>query len=116
MDPRSAGSPWTEMRRLQHQMEHRFSGLSPALRRPLTGEYPPINVSRSDDATIVDAACPGIDRDKLEVTVRRFLQRVTLPDGVDVDRAHANVNRGVLTVRFPRTAPAAGRRIEVSAR
>jgi HSP20 family molecular chaperone IbpA len=35
----------------------------------LTGEYPPINVSRSDDMMIVDAACPGIERDKLEMTV-----------------------------------------------
>ncbi len=56
------------MRRLQHQMEHLFSGLSPALRRPLTGEYPLINVSRSDDMMKVDAACPGIERDKLELT------------------------------------------------
>lgn len=109
MDPRSAGSPWTEMRRLQHQMEHLFSGLSPAL-----------------------VQVPGFEPSELDVTVgrrtltirgehnqggeqRRFVQRVTLPDAVDVERAEARVERGVLTVRFPRTAPApAGRRIQVS--
>jgi HSP20 family protein len=98
-------------------------------------EYPGLALSEvrdTDDAVVVSVQVPGFDPSELEVTVgrrtltvrgehneggevRRFLQRVTLPDGVDVDRAEAKVHRGVLTVRFPRTAPApAGRRIQVS--
>jgi HSP20 family protein len=98
-------------------------------------EYPGLAVSElrdSDGSVVVSVQVPGFDSSELDVTVgrrtltvrgehnegdevRRFLQRVTLPDGVDVDRAEAKVDRGVLTVRFPRTAPTpAGRRIEVS--
>ena len=100
-----------------------------------TVEYPGLalaEVREADDAVIVSVQVPGFDTSDLDVTagrrtltvrgehnaggeVRRFLRRVTLPDGVDVDRAEAKVDRGVLTVRFPRAARApAGRRIPVS--
>ena len=98
-------------------------------------EYPGLAQSElrdTGDATVVSVQVPGFEPSELDVTVgrrtltirgehnqggeqRRFVQRVTLPDAVDVERAEAKVDRGVLTVRFPRTAPApAGRRIEVS--
>ena len=138
MDPRSAGSPWQEMRRLQQQMEHLFSGLSPALRRPLTGEYPSINISRSDDTMIVDAACPGMERDKLEVTVvgesvsirgerkseadsaqvryhRRerpsgtFARTVVLDERLNPDRTDATYTHGILHLRLARAQEAARR-------
>jgi len=100
-----------------------------------TVEYPGLALSEvreTGDGVVVTVQVPGFEASDLDVTVgrrtltvrgehtqegevRRFVQRVTLPDGVDVDRAEANVDRGVLTVRFPRTAPApAGRRIPVS--
>jgi HSP20 family protein len=143
MDPRSAGSPWTEMRRLQHQMEHLFSGLSPSLRRPLTGEYPPITVSRSDDVMIVDAACPGIERDKLEVTVvgesvsirgerkpeadsgtaryhwrervtGTFARTIVLDERLDADRTEATYLHGILHLRLARAQEAAPKKIAVA--
>jgi HSP20 family protein len=100
-----------------------------------TVEYPGLahsEVRDTGDGVVVSVQVPGFEPSELDVTVgrrtltirgehnqgdevRRLLQRVTLPDGVDVERAEAKVDRGVLTVRFPRTAPApAGRRIEVS--
>ena len=143
MDPRSAGNPWTEMRRLQHQMEHLFSGLSPALRRPLTGEYPPINVSRSGDVMLVDVACPGIERDKLEVTVvgesvsirgerkpdadpaavryhRRervigaFARTIVLDERLDPDRTEATYTHGVLRLSLARARDAAPKKIAIT--
>ena len=98
-------------------------------------EYPGLALPElrdTDDATVVSVQVPGFEPSALDVTVgrrtltirgehtegdevRRFLQRVTLPDGVDVERAEAKVDGGVLTIRFPRTAPApAGRRIDIS--
>ena len=98
-------------------------------------EYPGLGLSEvrdADDAVVVSVQVPGFEPSDLDVTVgrrtltirgehnqagerRQFEQRVTLPDAVDVERAEARVERGVLTVRFPRTAPApAGRRIAVS--
>ena len=38
-------------------------------RWPLTGEYPPINVTRNDTSIVVEALCPGMDREALDVTV-----------------------------------------------
>jgi HSP20 family protein len=131
------------MRRLQHQMEHLFSGLSPALRRPLTGEYPPINVSRSDDVMIVDVACPGIERDKLEVTAvgesvsirgertpeadpatvryhRRervtgtFARTIVLDERLDPDRTEATYTHGILHLRLARVQEAAPKKIAVT--
>jgi HSP20 family protein len=98
-------------------------------------EYPALALSElrdTDGAVVASVQVPGFDPSELDITVgrrtltvrgehndggevRRFLQCVTLPDGVDVDRAEAKVDRGVLTIRFPRTAPApTGRRIHVS--
>jgi len=101
-----------------------------------TVEYPGLalsDVRDTGDGVVVSVQVPGFEPSELEVTVgrrtltirgvhneageeqRRFVQRVTLPEGVDVDRAEARVERGVLTVRFPRTAPApTARRIQVS--
>jgi len=100
-----------------------------------TVEYPGLalaEVRETDDGVVVAVQVPGFETSELDVTagrrtltvrgerheggeVRRFLRRVTLPDGVDVDRGEAKVDRGVLTVRFPRSAQApAGRRIQVS--
>jgi HSP20 family molecular chaperone IbpA len=100
-----------------------------------TVEYPGLALSEvreTGDGVVVSVQVPGFEASDLDITVgrrtltvrgehneegevRRFVQRVTLPDGVDVDRAEAKEDRGVLTVRFPRTAPApAGRRIHVS--
>jgi HSP20 family protein len=69
MDPRSQRHPYQEMRRLQQQMEHLFAGLSPALRAPTAGEYPPINFTRKDDGITLEALCPGVDRESVDVTV-----------------------------------------------
>jgi len=43
-----------------------------------------------------------------------FLRTISLPPGLDVDRAEARVKNGVLTVRFPKTTARPGtRRIPV---
>ena len=48
MDARTVSHPWQEIRRLQREMDHLFSDLAPAGRWPLTGEYPPVNITRND--------------------------------------------------------------------
>ena len=59
MDSRSIWHPWHEMRRLQQQMEHVVSDLSPDRRWPRGGEYPPVNVTRDDDGHHRRGAVPG---------------------------------------------------------
>ena len=69
MDTRSMRDPWQEMRRLQREMEHLFSDFTPAWRWPLTGEYPPINLTRGEKDISIAALCPGADRASLDVSV-----------------------------------------------
>jgi HSP20 family protein len=45
----------------------------------------------------------------------QFQRTIPLPSGVDLERAEANFENGVLTVRVPKAAnePAAKRRLEI---
>ena len=45
------------MRRLQREMEHLFADLTPAWRWPLTGEYPPMNLTRAETGITLEALC-----------------------------------------------------------
>jgi HSP20 family protein len=96
---------------------------------------PSPTVRETDDELIVSVEVPGFDRDDLDLTLtpeglairgerqaeaddeyvyRNFVLTVPLPPGFDLDHAEARVKRGVLTVRFPKTAAATGtRRIPV---
>ena len=96
---------------------------------------PSVTVRESDDELIVTLAVPGFAREDLDLTItpegltirgeRRaeqddghihdsFLRTISLPPGLDVDRAEARVKNGVLTVRFPKTTARPGtRRIPV---
>jgi HSP20 family protein len=106
-----------------------------------SGQLP--EVIENDDEVVVKMEVPGLDRDDLELSItdseltisgqrrddrrseregalatersyRYLLQTVTLPPDIDPDRAAARVDRGVLTVRFPRTAASStARRIHV---
>jgi HSP20 family protein len=69
MNGRATWDPWHEMRRLQRDMEHLFADATPGWRWPLSGEYPPINLTRSDDGLVLEALCPGVDRASLDVRV-----------------------------------------------
>ena len=69
MATRSIWDPWQDMRRLQREMEHLFADSKPAWRWPLTGEYPPVNVTRREAQMTMEAFCPGVDRATLDITV-----------------------------------------------
>src|SRR5688500_17826474 len=69
METRATWDPWQEMRRLQRDMERVFADASPGWRWPLSGEYPPVNLTHDDQGIRLDALCPGVDRASLEVTV-----------------------------------------------
>lgn len=105
---------------------------------------PTTDVHETDDAVIVTVEVPGLDRGEIEITVtpgglaisgekreqreeqRRdyhisevqygsFYRLVPLPPGLDLDRAEARVNNGVLNIRIPKASAerAQGREIPV---
>ena len=100
-------------------------------------DYPGLplpEVRESDREFVVTVEVPGFDPDDVNLSVtpaglsitadhreggeeRRLVQTVALPDGLDIDKAEARVERGVLSVRFPRTTPArTARRIPITTR
>jgi HSP20 family protein len=128
MNGRFMWDPWQEMRRLQREMEHLVARV-PALRRPLRGEYPPLNVMRDENGIVVEALFPGIDRASLDVTVvgdaltihgernaepgipeeryhRRerplgtFTRTVSVGERLDGDKAQATYTNGILRVQL----------------
>jgi HSP20 family protein len=101
---------------------------------------PPIDIVETDDAWIVEAELPGVDRDDINVEVRdgevsisgeikererkgilrrrtrrvgAFDLQVTIPGQVDPDDVDANLRDGMLTVTIPKPESARARRIEV---
>jgi len=53
----TAPSLWQELQRLQRDMEGVFADVTPAWRWPLTGEYPPINITRDEGAPRRPSCC-----------------------------------------------------------
>jgi HSP20 family protein len=103
----------------------------------------PLDVSTSTDAVVVEASLPGYRPNDVEITVegdtltlaghidqeseqrdgsyvvqeiRRgsFTRTLTLPDGVDADRAEASFENGILTLRIPRVPAARPRLIRIT--
>ena len=98
---------------------------------------PAVSMRETDDELVVAAEVPGLDRDDLALSITpaglmirgekreekedkrkgvyvsesrygSFVRTVPLPPGLDVDRATAQVKRGVLTVKFPKVAARPG--------
>jgi HSP20 family protein len=101
---------------------------------------PPVDIEESDDAWIVEAEVPGVDRDDIHVDVHgneltisgdikekerkgilrrktrrvgHFEYRVDLPGGLDPERVEASLHNGVLTLRIPKPEGSKSRRIQV---
>jgi HSP20 family protein len=134
--------PFRELEQLQEAtaqlLESVWSGTGPAGVAVFT---PLVDIEESEDAWIVEAELPGVDRDDVSVEVGesdlmisgeikererkgilrrrtrpvgRFDYRVTLPGPVDSEGVEATMADGVLTVRIPKPEQARPQRIEVT--
>jgi HSP20 family protein len=93
-----------------------------------------LDVSENDKEIVVRAEVPGFDEKELDVRLnndvltiraereekaegreqyRSFSRTVTLPPGVDADKAQATYRNGVLELHFPRPEGARARRIPI---
>jgi HSP20 family protein len=142
MNGQSMSRPWQEMRRLQREMEHLFGDMAPAGRWSLTGEYPPLNLTRDDKGMTLEALCPGVDRPSLEISVvgaavtirgerkpepdasderyyRRerplgaFTRTVGIGERLDPDQAQATYTNGILRVQLARAPEATPKKIQI---
>ena len=143
-DVRTLWHPWAQVRRLQDALNRAFENSDLAHlargRRPL----PPINVARTNDAVVVTVELPGVKPEDLslsitgntltlkgcrkpgadeksatyhrrERTLGEFARSIELPEEVDSQKAVAEFDQGILTVRIAKSADASHRQIPVKA-
>jgi HSP20 family protein len=135
---RRGRSPWTEMNRLQREMETLFG--TPGAQDLWA---PPVDVEETPDHLIFRAELPGMSREDIDVELedgvltihgekkeeqkaenvngllyeRRwgtFTRRFTLPRAVDGNAITANYSNGILTIQVPKAEEAKGRKIEIT--
>ncbi|MFW6065553.1 MAG: Hsp20/alpha crystallin family protein [Planctomycetota bacterium] len=104
--------------------------------------FPPLEISEREDAVVVQAELPGMNREDIDISVQdnhltltgekketeeqqegdfyhserrygTFRREIPLPAGVDADNVDANYRDGVLTVTLPKSEEAKPRKIEI---
>ena len=139
-------SPFGELMSLRSAMDRLFE--DSVVRRPFavfdaTTATMPLDVTRTSDALVVEAALPGIKPEDVEITVedgtlsihgeyreerregegeslvseirRGSVSRaISLPTGLEPDKATATFEHGVLTLRIPKAESVKPRQIRIS--
>lgn len=130
--------PVTEMQRLQREMNRLFSGATELYAH----DFPAVNVWRGEDGAIVTAEVPGIESEKLDISVvgdsltlsgsreidplkqgesyhrqertyGRFARTLQLPFQVDAAKVTAKYEKGVLQITLPRLEAEKPRKIAI---
>ncbi|HVO66424.1 MAG TPA: Hsp20/alpha crystallin family protein [Syntrophales bacterium] len=133
--------PLRELQRLQRDINRTFSGFDSLL---AVREYPALNVLQSGQDIIVTAELPGINPDKLNISVvndsltlsgsrdpevlkesevyhrqernyGHFSRTINLPFAVDTDKVDASYKKGILTITLPRAEKEKPKKITIKA-
>ena len=141
--PMRRWEPFREFEQLQEQMDQLMqSVLAPTGSGNGGAWIPQADIEETEDAWVIEAEVPGVDRKDVNVELRdseliitgeikekerkgiirrqtrrkgQFEYRVTLPGQTDQEHIEATIHDGVLTVRVPKSETAKRRRIEVKA-
>ena len=134
-------TPFQELEQLHERMGRLMETTWPGSGE-LAGPWsPPVDIEETDDAWVVEAEIPGVEREDINVElhdgelaisgeikererkgllrrqtrrVGQFDYRVSLAGEVDADRIDASLESGVLTLRIPKPEKAQPRRIEIT--
>ncbi|MFP4379769.1 MAG: Hsp20/alpha crystallin family protein [Candidatus Sumerlaeia bacterium] len=147
--------PFREMERMHDELHRYFGGNGEKWNAPfsrmafLPGRaaraYPLTNVYEDEHGYYVEGLAPGVDPEKLKVSVVRnqlqisgekkhvdeelksdawhrsersagnFTRTLTLPDEIDSDKVEANYENGILTIKLPKSETAKPKQISVNA-
>jgi HSP20 family protein len=132
--------PWRDFEQLQREMNRLLGQWQP--RGTRQAEFPAVNLWRSQDSVLLTAELPGLDAEKLDLTVsgdqvtlrgtheaeeshdgdswqRRerprgaFVRTISLPFEVDSQSAEASYDKGILTVKLQRPEEQKPRKVAV---
>ena len=139
-----AVDPFSNLVSLQRELERFIRNPAFSLGPSGYGAYPPINIFEDQDGTVIIAEVPGLDPAKIEVsgqgrtlTLRgtrkredgttssgyhrrerrfgEFSRSIQLADDLDMSKAMAKYEAGVLTLKVPKAEAAKPRQIAVNA-
>lgn len=127
--------------RMRRMLEQTLGGFGwPSVAGEVAGWSPFVDIEEEDDAYVLEVELPGVQREDVNVelvghelsitgeikerertgTLRkrtrrtgRFEYRIALPDPVDAANVEASLDKGVLTVRVPKSERAQRRKIEI---
>lgn len=138
------GGPWDALERLRREVDDLFSRAAPRVAPGGAGVLPAINLYENADGLVLTAELPGVSPGDLELSVEgqrltlagerriaapenertsfhrrerrpgKFRRTLELPREIDGEKIEASFRDGLLTVRLPRAASTAPRRIEVT--
>ncbi len=135
-------SPFTEMNRLQGELNRMFGRRPEAARR---NRRPAVNVWQGDDRIVLSADLPGFEPDDIDITVTRnavtlrggstdvelqegqewhrrersvdaFERTIELPFEVDPDKTDAGYEKGVLTLELHRPEEPKPKKVQIKAK
>ena len=134
---------WTPWKELENMQRHLSSILDDVYTGSDAGQWAPaVDIRETDDALLVYAELPGIDKKDVAAEVRegvlsisgerkpektgkeenvhrteraygRFARCFSLPANVDTDRVDATMNNGVLVIRLPKQERAKPKAIRI---
>jgi HSP20 family protein len=139
-----AFDPFSNMLALQQELERFSRNPAFSVGPSGYGAYPPINVFEDKDGTVIVAELPGLDPSKLEISGQgrtitfrgerkrpeglnpsgyhrrerpfgEFSRSIQLSDDVDIAKATANYEAGILMLRVPKAEASKPRQITVNA-
>jgi HSP20 family protein len=138
--PRLGFDPFTELRRMQSEMNRLFGGFAAATTR----DFPPINVWLGENSVVVTAELPGVTRDDVSLSLQddvlslagkrepkaqeeninwqrrertygSFSRAIQLPFRVDPNKVQARFNSGILEIELERLEADRPKKIEIHA-
>jgi len=134
-------SPWRELEDMQRGLSRILDDTSFGTTE--TGQWAPaVDIRETDDALLVQAELPGIDKKDVKLEVKdsvltisgersyakdvkeenvhriersygRFVRSFSLPSNVDTDRVDASMKNGILEIRLPKKESAKPKAITV---
>jgi len=136
-------TPWQELENMNRQLSHLLDD-SPIGTTDKAGQWAPrVDIREADDALLVQAELPGIDKKDVKLEVKngvltlsgerryekdvkeenvhrveraygKFARSFSLPTNVDTSQVAAKMEDGVLEIRLPKRASATAKTISIS--
>ena len=142
-DPLFSSSPLEEIKRLRQEMNRTFNSLfTSGAAFPVTGVFPPANITEDNDNMYVRAELPGVEVKDLDISIEEnkltirgerkiapaskevnyhrrereagvFRRTIALPVRIAVDKVTAECKDGILKIILPKAEEAKLKKIEI---